>query len=31
MYEQVKFKEGVFEHRSVDKQVGQSQTGTLVE
>ena len=31
MYEQVKFKEGIFEHRSVDKQVGQSQTGTLVE
>ena len=30
-YEQVKFKEGVFESRSVDKQIGNFQTGTLVE
>ena len=30
-YEQVRFKEGIFEHRSVDKQTGNPQTGTLVE
>ena len=30
-YEQVKFKEGVFDSRSIDKQMGNSQTGTLVE
>ena len=30
-YEQVKFKEGIFEFRSIDKQIGNFQTGTLVE
>lgn len=30
-YEQVRFKEGEFERRSVDKQTGAFQTGTLVE
>lgn len=30
-YEQVRFKEGVFENRSVDKQIRETQTGTLVE
>ena len=30
-YEQVKFKEGIFESRSIDKQIGNFQTGTLVE
>ena len=30
-YEQVNFKEGIFENRSVDKQTGETQTGTLVE
>lgn len=30
-YEQVRFKEGEFEKRSVDKQTGNPQTGTLVE
>ena len=30
-YEQVKFKEGIFEFRFIDKQIGNFQTGTLVE
>lgn len=30
-YEEIKFKEGIFEHRSVDKQTGTPQTGTLVQ